>query len=193
MKLVLGSNSPRRKEILNKTGYDFIVQKSSIDENIEGELLPADIVSKLALKKARAVIEKLTIKEDAAIIGADTLVVFKEEILGKPQDASEAYLMLSKLKNSWHEVYTGIAVVGTAGGEYVFYEKTKVHMKNYDDKIIWDYIKTKEPLDKAGAYGIQGKGAFLVDKIEGDYLNVVGLPLTKLGEILAEKFGITPF
>jgi septum formation protein len=181
-KFVLGSSSPRRAELLRKAGINFEVV---VPENINEEQISADPVShvlELSRKKAENVAKKV---RNSIILGADTIVVLNGEILGKPKDSEEAFKMLKKLSGKEHKVYTGISLVDKDKGRVISgYQLTKVKFNQLKDKEIKDYIDTGEPLDKAGAYGIQGMGNFLVEKIEGDLDNVIGLPLRKLEELL---------
>ena len=181
-KFVLGSSSPRRAELLRKAGINFEVV---VPENINEEQISADPVSHvlgLSRKKAESVAKRV---KDSIILGADTIVVLDGEILGKPKDSDEAFKMLKKLSGMEHEVYTGISLVDKDKGRVISgYQLTKVKFNQLKDKEIKDYIDTGESLDKAGAYGIQGMGNFLVEKIEGDLDNVIGLPLRKLEELL---------
>jgi septum formation protein len=181
-RLVLASSSPRRSEILKAAQIDFEV---IFPENIKEEEISYDPVShvlELSRKKAESVFEKV---KDGLILGADTIVVLDGEILGKPKDPEDAFRILKKLSGKEHKVYTGITLLDKKNGEILSdYQLTKVKFNQLKDKEIEDYIKTGEPLDKAGAYGIQGMGNFLVEKIEGDLDNVIGLPLKKLKELL---------
>jgi septum formation protein len=181
-KFILGSSSPRRAELLRKAGINFEVV---VPKNINEEQVSADPVShvlELSRKKAENVAKKV---RDSIILGADTIVVLDGEILGKPKDSDEAFKMLKKLSGMEHKVYTGISLVDKDKGRVLSgYQLTKVKFNQLKDKEIKDYIDTGEPLDKAGAYGIQGMGNFLVEKIEGDLDNVIGLPLRKLEELL---------
>ncbi len=181
-KFILGSSSPRRAELLRKAGINFEVV---VPENINEEQVSADPVShvlELSRKKAENVAKKV---RGSIILGADTIVVLDGEILGKPKDSDEAFKMLKKLSGMEHKVYTGISLVDKDKGRVLSgYQLTKVKFNQLRDKEIKDYIDTGEPLDKAGAYGIQGMGNFLVEKIEGDLDNVIGLPLRKLEELL---------
>lgn len=186
--IVLASASPRRAELLKQIGIAFEVVPSDIDEKIDPDLDILEWVQNMSLDKAVSVARRL--ERDALVIGADTIVV-KEGILGKPQNAAHAHEMLSRLQGSWHEVITGIAVVESSTLKSIkSYEKTKVKMRSLPEDRIKSYIETGEPFDKAGSYGIQGMGALLVEKIEGCYFNVVGLPLAKLSTML-EDFGFS--
>jgi len=170
---------------LRKAGINFEV---IVPENINEEQISADPVShvlELSRKKAENVAKKVN---DSLILGADTVVVLNGEILGKPKDGEDAFKMLKKLSGKEHLVYTGISLVDKDKERILSgYQLTKVKFNQLKDKEIKDYIDTGEPLDKAGAYGIQGMGNFLVEKIEGDMDNVIGLPLRKLEELLKKN------
>lgn len=188
MKIILASASPRRSQLLKQIGLNFTVHPSQVEEKyIEGQK-PHLWVQDLALAKALDVASTL---KEGIVIGADTIVVNDNLILGKPRDEKEAELMLKSLSGKKHQVLTGIAVVdGNNTENYLTQvEITHVKFRNLSDVEIKAYVKSKEPLDKAGAYGIQGLGALLVEAIEGCYFNVVGLPLSKLAQGL-EKFGV---
>lgn len=186
-RLILASASPRRRELLQRIGLNFEVRPSQVDENNFRDLPPAARVEHLALAKARAVAQAC---KEGLVIGADTIVVCRGQVLGKPASAAEAAAMLSFLSGRTHTVYTGVAVVRAPGGEEKFtHSRTEVTFRHLDPAIISAYVATGEPLDKAGAYGIQGRGALLVERINGDYFNVVGLPLVKVVELL-EEFGV---
>ena len=141
----------------------------------------------MALNKAMAVAKK---HKEGIVLGADTIVVLDDKILGKPESAQEAEEMLASLSGRWHRVYTGLSLVDASTKDYVSdFEVSRVKFKELSSSEIQNYIKTGEPMDKAGSYGIQGKGALFVEKIEGDYYNIVGLPLFKLSKML-EQFDI---
>lgn len=185
-KIVLASASPRRKEILQTLGVDFEVLTSDAEEKVDSELPPHLIVQELAMLKGADVATKV---ENAIVISADTIVWMDKTMLGKPTDVQNAKNMLKKLSGKTHEVYTGVCVTDSISGKSVSdYEVTKVRFRELSDEEIDRYIATNEPMDKAGAYGIQGIGCLLVRSIEGDYLNVVGLPAVKLSKILKEEF-----
>lgn len=183
MKIILASSSPRRKELLEQIGLVFEQQTVDFEEITAQGIAPAQLVLQNAYGKAQSVQSD----DEAIIIAADTVVVFAGKILGKPEDEKQARAMLGMLSGQTHEVFTGICV---RRGEnfYNAQEKTKVTMRKLPEKEIAAYVATGEPLDKAGAYGIQGKGALLVERIEGCYFNVVGLPLVCLKGLL-EKAG----
>ncbi|ADD02110.1 nucleoside triphosphate pyrophosphatase [Thermoanaerobacter sp. CM-CNRG TB177] len=188
MKIVLASKSPRRRELLSNLGLDFEVVESNAKE-FSREKQPSRYVMDLSFNKAMSVAKKLS--EEAIVIGADTVVVIGDKILGKPKDRNEAYVMLKKLQGKAHTVYTGITIVRTYDFKYVSdFEKTKVWIRKLQDEEIFNYIDTGEVYDKAGAYAIQGVGALIVEKIEGDYFNVVGLPISKLFDILKREFDV---
>ncbi|MGB9856928.1 MAG: Maf family protein [Dictyoglomaceae bacterium] len=187
-KIILASSSPRRENLLRLIGLDFIVHPSNIEED-EGEdkKSPKEVVLKNALEKARAVSQNFS---EAIIISADTVVVLDGKILGKPKDKESAINMLKRLKGRTHQVFTGIVVWEMPENRYFTrVVKSLVKMRDYSMEEIINYVETGEPLDKAGAYGIQGKGALLIEKIEGDYYNIVGLPLAPLC-LLLKKVGV---
>jgi len=191
--IVLGSASPRRRELVQLLGLDIPVriEASDADESVPPGLRPAEAAEWLALRKASSVRERLGDEAaGAVIIGADTIVVLDGEMLGKPKDAADACRMLGLLQGRAHEVITGVAVVeGASGRSKTAGSVTRVFMKTLDAERIGRYVATGEPLDKAGAYGIQGLAAGFVERIEGCYFNVVGLPVSLLGDLLAE-FGV---
>lgn len=193
-KIVLASASPRRQEILKNIGLEFYVAVPDVDESGVAYAGDAGLyVQELALLKAAAAAKKLDIKKnkDTLIISADTVVISGGEILGKPKDEADAKRMLKSLSGKAHSVMTGICIFRMSDGFSVCDAvKTDVVFKNLSDNMIESYVVTKEPMDKAGSYGIQGKGAVLVEKIDGDYFNVVGLPVSRLFDILTDEFGI---
>lgn len=177
--LILASGSPRRRELMSQVGLDFTVVTSDADENIK-EMEPEDYVRELSSVKAQSVLEQYADNEDSVIvIGADTIVYHKGEILTKPKDEEDAFRILKSLEGQIHQVYTGVTICSTHKN-VSFYEKTDVWVYDMTDEEIRDYISTGEPMDKAGAYGIQGKFAAYIKGIEGDYNNVVGLPVARL-------------
>ncbi|AIK35971.1 MULTISPECIES: Maf family protein [Bacillus] len=175
-KLILASGSPRRKELLELAGVPFEIVVSEIEETIGAYSSPADIVMSLALQKASAVVEN---HEDSVVLGADTIVTYESRILGKPKDEAEAKEILQLLSGKTHEVYTGVALISKEK-TVTFYERTEVTFWELTEEEVDAYIATKEPLDKAGSYGIQGKGSIFVQHIQGDYYSVVGLPIARL-------------
>ncbi|MFC0469422.1 Maf family protein [Halalkalibacter kiskunsagensis] len=184
---ILASGSPRRKELLEQAHYSFSVKTSHVIEKVEEGLSPAEVVQQLASQKAEEVWKK---NKEAIVLGSDTVVAFGDEILGKPEDKEEAQAMLTMLSGHTHSVYTGVALYSQEGNK-MFYEKTDVEFYSLSDDDIAMYIRSGEPFDKAGSYGIQGFGAYLVKRIIGDYFAVVGLPIAKTMREL-QKLGITP-
>ena len=186
-KIVLASASPRRKELLEQIGLRFQVEPSDYNEETTSAAEPHETARELSLGKARAAARK---HRNAIIIAADTFVVFGDRILGKPHTNPEAREMLRALNGQAHSVITGFAILDTETGKVLSRSvETRVHMRTMALKEIDSYVRSKEPLGKAGGYAIQGLGAVLVERIEGDYSNVVGLPLSALAESLKE-FGI---
>ena len=180
MKLILASQSPRRRELLGIIGLPFTVRVADVDETL-GELPPEEAVAQLSHKKAAAVPRT----ENETVIGADTVVVLDGKILGKPTDEADAFRMLRFLSGRCHQVMTGVTVL--RGDRCVSVtEVTEVSFRELSDQEILDYIASGDPMDKAGSYGIQSGGALFVDGIHGDYFNVVGLPVCRLGQILKE-------
>lgn len=175
MEIILASGSPRRRELLTLAGIEYKVIPSECDEALPQNISPEDAVKLLAQRKARNVFNKYP---DSLIIGADTVVALEGKILGKPKDKENAKAMLLSLSGKTHEVYTGVALISKYKRE-VFSCRSQVTFYPLTEKEIDDYIKTGEPMDKAGAYGIQGKGFILVKSINGDYNNIVGLPLSE--------------
>lgn len=185
LKLVLASASPRREEILEKLNLKFTTVPSKIDENNFKDSNPVELVKTLAVEKAKSVSELV---EDALIIAADTVVVYNDQVLGKPEDQADAEKMLKKLSAKQHQVITGIAVLNSQSKEsYVDHNITDVKMTNISEQEISDYVETGEPLDKAGSYAIQGLGGLFVEEIRGSYYSVMGLPIHQLAKIL-DKF-----
>ena len=178
MNLILASASPRRRELLTQIGVSFVVEVSDVEEVIDSSLSPELQVQSLARQKAEAVASNHT---DGIVLGADTIVVADGKILGKPHDETEAKTMLASLSGGWHQVMTAIAFVDAGNkNTWISTEITDVKFRNLTDDDIAAYVATGESMDKAGAYGIQGYGALLVERIEGCYNNVVGLPLQQV-------------
>jgi septum formation protein len=181
--LVLASASPRRQELLRNAGIPFTVQPADIDEEpLPGEL-PKDCAERLAREKAQTVSRS---RPADYVLGADTIVVIDEVILGKPSDAQDAARMLRLLSGRTHAVITGVCLVGRNAFEKMTSETTLVTMNGLSDDEIRDYVATGEPMDKAGAYAIQGMASRWIPRIEGDYSNVVGLPVARVYAILRE-------
>ena len=177
MKIILASGSPRRRELLEQLGLEFTVEKSDCEEVYHSEI-PSEIVEELAVQKAADVWQRYA-GEDVLIIGADTIVVLDGQILGKPKDAADARRMLMGLSGRTHQVYTGTSLIWP-GGRKSFTVCTDVTFYPLTEKEINAYIATGDPFDKAGAYGIQTGAMKFVEKINGDYNNVVGLPASRL-------------
>lgn len=185
-KLILASASPRRREILDTAGYSYEVVPSNADEVMEGD---AYLLARLnALAKAKEVYAR--IGGDCVVVGADTVVCVDGEVLGKPKDERDAFLMLSKLSGSSHEVISGYAVVSEQGEESDFCV-THVQFRKLTDDEINAYIATHEPMDKAGAYGIQERACLFAESFVGDFFNIIGLPIARLYPML-RSFGISP-
>ncbi len=191
-KIILASKSPRRAFLLSGIGLRFDIIDGDADESsVPKDTEPALYTQELALLKAAAAAKKLGSKRSAIIISADTIVVLDGKILGKPKDEDDAFLMLKSLSGRTHEVYTGYCVMrGSDSFAVCRSVRTSVTFRPLSDDKIHAYIATGEPMDKAGAYGIQEKGAALVEKIDGDYFNVVGLPISALADTLEKDFDI---
>lgn len=186
-KVVLASQSPRRRELLSDLIPEFKIMPDNSAEIMDESAAPEEVVKRLAMQKAKNV--SACAESDEIVIAADTVVFIDGKILGKPINAAEAAQMLKTLSGREHHVCTGIAVIDNAiGKSYCCFERTLVHFKHLSDSEIGRYIASGEPMDKAGAYGIQGKGALFVEWIKGDYFNVVGLPLCRLAQVLKEEF-----
>ncbi|WP_462412378.1 Maf family protein [Neobacillus sp. Marseille-QA0830] len=173
--LILASSSPRRKELLENLRIPFAISSSNVDESFNPDLSPDEVVMELANRKAQAIFKE---NPQSYVIGSDTIVVADGQFLGKPADEAEAFQMLKGLSGSQHEVYTGVSIVSPESSTR-FFEKTEVWFWELTDEEIRSYVNSGEPLDKAGAYGIQGLGSMLVQKISGDYFAVVGLPVAR--------------
>lgn len=176
--IILASKSPRRKELLSFITTDFTVKSADVDETLPQGITPDKAVEYLSKIKAQPLKN-----ESDIVIGADTVVALDGKILGKPRDEADAFATLKMLSGREHSVFTGVSVIK---GEKIetFSVQTKVKMFELTDEEIEEYIATAEPFDKAGSYGIQGKGSLLVEKIDGDYFNVVGLPISRLNRVL---------
>ncbi|MCM2324946.1 MAG: Maf family protein [Candidatus Woesearchaeota archaeon] len=188
--IILASSSPRRKRLLEPLFSNLKIQPSDFEENNSENILPAKLAMKHALGKAREVASR---NKSGIVIGADAFVVLDGKVLGKPKDEEDAFEMLKKQNGRWTEVISGVAVIDIDNDkEYAEYELTKVKMNKMTDEEILAYINTKDPMDKAGAFGMQDKGAVFVEKIDGCFSNVVGLPLPLLRKML-KKIGIEVF
>ena len=184
--LILASGSPRRRELLDQMGLIYTIDSPDVDENYVGR--PAETVLEISRRKAVAVAAR---HPDSVILAADTLV-FADEALGKPHTPERAKEMLTALADNWHNVYTGITLINTNRGRVLRnVDRTRVHMTSMTEQEMDAYIATGEPLDKAGAYAIQGQGGMFIDRIDGSYSNVVGLPMTMLRTMLLQLNGMT--
>ena len=183
MKLILASGSPRRAELLEKMGLTFQVEPSNTDEILEPGLTPQQEVVHLSLGKAKAVAAGHS--EPAVVLSADTVVELDGKILGKPHSEAEAAEMLRALSGRSHRVLTGVTVMGPEG-TMTHCEETEVYFRTLTEEEIQWYVGTGEPMDKAGAYGIQGYAAMFIEKIHGDYYNVMGLPVCRVGLMLRQ-------
>lgn len=186
--IILASNSPRRKELLTQMGLEFTVIPSTKEE-ITTATIPSEMVMELSKLKALDVAEQ--VNKEAVIIGSDTIVAIDDNILGKPKSEQMAYSMLKSLSGKTHQVYTGVTIIIKDANhiidQHTFFEVSKVTIADLDDTEIYNYINTKEPMDKAGAYAIQGKFAPYVKCIEGDYYTIVGLPVAHLYQQLKKS------
>ncbi len=186
-KIILASGSPGRKGLLEQIGLEFEVDPSNYEEDMTLEMEPCELAKHLSLGKAKDVAQR---HEDTIVIAADTFCVLGKEILGKPHTVENAKIMLQKLSGKAHSVITGFTIIDTATGKQVSKSvETKVFITNISEEDINDYVSLGEPLDKAGAYAMQHRGGIFVEKIEGDYFNVVGLPLLPV-VLELKNFGI---
>ncbi len=185
-KIVLASSSPRRRELLDKFNIEYLAVDSNIAEVLNPTDTPLQYAMGLAFSKAHRV---ACLYKNNIVIGADTIVVHNDKILEKPLDDVDAYRMIQILSGDWHEVISGICIINLSTNTKVIdYDLTRVKFRKLKSNTIDKYVKTKEPLDKSGAYGIQGFGGILVESIAGSYYNVIGLPLVKLDELLIKHF-----
>ncbi|MFA6050378.1 MAG: Maf family protein [Candidatus Paceibacterota bacterium] len=182
--IILASNSPRRKEIFAKTNLPFVTEDSGYEEDMSLAMPPIELAKYLSLGKAKASGER---HPDAIVIAADTFVVFEGKLLGKPKSEDHAREMLRMLSGKENDVITGVAILDTKTGKTVsFHDTSKIFMKEMSEETIDAYIKTGDPMDKAGAYAVQEIGAVLIEKIEGDFFNVMGLPISRLADHLKD-------
>lgn len=186
--IILASTSPRRQELIASLRVPFEIMPSDASEEISSGLEPEQIVEILSLRKANTVYRKLSeANKHGIVVGSDTIVVLEGDVLGKPVDDQDAVRMLSLLQGRTHKVYSGVACVDVVTGQSIVRHRvTSVSMKPLNHEQIMSYVRSGEPSDKAGAYAIQGLGACIVDSIEGDYFNVVGLPISLLSDMLSE-------
>jgi septum formation protein len=189
--LVLASGSPRRRQLLEALGADFVVVPPQVSEEGLESMAPEAAVRKLARDKALEVSRRLKGPARRRIIlAADTVVAYRHHVLGKPRDPADAVRMLGMLSGKWHQVYTGICLIeGRSGKMHTGYECSRVKFRRLSPEYISNYVASGEPLDKAGSYGIQQLGALLVEQVEGCYFNVVGLPLVRLDRMLKRIAG----
>ncbi|HLN61279.1 MAG TPA: Maf family protein [Symbiobacteriaceae bacterium] len=185
MHIVLASQSPRRQELLRQVGLSFTVIPSGVDERVDTPMRPDQLVEHLALIKAADVAAR---EPGALVVGADTIVVVDDAVLGKPRDRADAIAMLQRLSGRVHQVMTGVALI-SGDRRLVAHEETTVRFRPLTLPEIERYVDSGEPMDKAGSYGIQGRASAMITGIEGDYFNVVGLPLCRTVQMLSE-FGV---
>lgn len=188
--IILASGSPRRRELMAQAGFTFDIQTSKADEAYDPSMHPEQVAPYLACLKAQAVANELPCEQRSSsiIVGADTIVALGMSIYGKPHDASDARRILKELSGKTHQVITGVCVIANEETQ-TFAEVTNVTFKQLSDEEIAAYVAGGEPMDKAGAYGIQGEGGKLIDHIDGDFDNVVGLPIARLAPILEKLLG----
>ena len=185
--IILASKSPRRRALLEGLRVEFKTLDTDIDEDIDSQRPLQEAVCDIARRKAEFAARRA--RPGDIVIAADTLVLLDGAVLGKPEDEADAFKMLNLLSGTWHQVYTGLCVMSGSGEAVCDFEMTDVKFRDLELEEIEGYIETGEPFDKAGSYGIQERGALLVEKISGDYFNVMGLPLSKLG-LMLRRFGV---
>ncbi|MBM7572026.1 Maf family protein [Aquibacillus albus] len=184
--LVLASGSPRRRDLLEQVGFSFVVRSTNIDESFVTADDPKALVESLAQRKGQAI----SLKEKQVVLSADTVVCYEGNVLTKPDNDDQALQMLNMLNGKEHQVYTGV-MIRSLSEEVIFSTVTNVEFWNVPEQVLLQYMNTGEPFDKAGGYGIQSVGAFLVKQIRGDYFNVVGLPISRVVQELI-RFHIYP-
>ena len=191
--MVLASSSPRRKEILESVGATFRIVTSEADESVPGDLSPDGAVCEIAGRKCEAVLSRLRengeLRKETLIVACDTVVVYEGMVIGKPMDEAHAILTLGLLSDSWHSVYSGLAVY-YKGKTATRAARTDVKFRELSEREIMAYAESGEPMGKAGSYAIQMRGASFAERIEGEFNNVVGLPLVTLLALLREEFGL---
>lgn len=189
--LVLASASPRRQELIQTFGIPVRIIVSDVDESTPSDWHPQQVVEQLAMRKAQAVLGD--IRDHEIVVGSDTIVVLNDVILGKPKDEAEAIRMISALQGTTHFVYSGIACIDKASGRAIVdYRRTAITMAPLSDEQVRRYVATGEPMDKAGAYGIQGKASAFITDMQGDYFSVVGLPISALANLL-QQLGVNSY
>ncbi len=187
MRLILASNSPRRRELLRNAGFEFEVVPNDVDETYHSNESPSINAERIARLKAEAVARRLGPADDVVVLAADTIVVVEDTVLGKPRSPEDARAMLEKLSSRVHEVISGLAVMNAGGKRSVAaHEITRVYFRPLSADEIAAYVATGEPLDKAGAYAIQGRASRFVTRIEGCYFNVMGLPVARVDSLLRQ-------
>jgi septum formation protein len=188
-RFILASGSPRRRQLLSEAGFEFEVLSSSIEEAAHGWLSVRELTIWNAARKALRVSE---MAPDAVVLAADTLVAIDGEVLGKPADLEDAVRILRRLSGRTHEVWTAVRVChGASGRAHSFHEMSRVHFRKLNDRGVRDYLAKIDPLDKAGAYAAQGHGREIIERIDGSYSNVVGLPMEETARVLG-TFGVVP-
>lgn len=183
MDIILASNSKRRYDLLKLMGVSFTAIPSGADESVQSGISPDEMVCELSYRKAKHVFDKLSNNNDVCVIGSDTVVVHDGKIIGKPDSKQNAFNILKELSGNTHTVYTGLALI-TANRTLIDFDSTDVTFAHLSDKDITDYIDSGDPMDKAGAYGIQGPFCVNIEKINGSYFTVIGLPVHKLHRML---------
>jgi len=188
MRIILASTSPRRRELMDLMGLRYEILAPEGEEVFDPALSPQNLVQHLARQKGENVAARTD--GDALVIAADTVVALGSRILGKPRDRTDAIAMLASLSGRVHSVFTGVCMFGQ-GKIVVESEETLVHMRPLSETEIAAYVDSGEPMDKAGAYGIQGRASLFIPRIEGDYFNVMGFPVCRIGQMLAAHFGLS--
>lgn len=188
--LILASASPRRQQFLRELGIDFSIEVAEIDESCNSGEKPERVVTRLAYEKAACIASQFP---NVYVLAADTVVVIDDEILGKPKNSKDAEAMLKRLSGRWHEVWSAFSIQKSSDSLYVQQAvRTRVLFRGISDDLCRAYVLTGEPLDKAGSYGLQGRGGFLVEEIKGSYSNVIGLPLAQVIDIMLQYGIIAP-
>jgi len=188
MRIILASSSPRRRELMDLMGLRYEILVPEGEEIFDPALSPKELVQHLARQKGEDVAAR--VDGDALVIAADTVVALGHQVLGKPRDRADAIAMLTALSGKAHSVFTGVCMFGQ-GKIVVESEETLVHMRPLSAAEIVAYVDSGEPMDKAGGYGIQGRASLFIPRIEGDYFNVMGFPVCRIGQMLSEQFGLT--
>ena len=191
MKIILASGSPRRRQLLEQVGLrGFVIRASDVDESVRPGLTPAEMVEELSARKAAAVVREAP--KDGLVLAADTVVALGHDILGKPADDADALDMLRRLSGREHEVITGVCCLFPDGSSAGFADTSAVRFHAWPEDVLRAYVRSGEPADKAGAYAIQGQGAFLVESVHGSWSTVVGLPVSRLAALLLEGGWMRP-